>query len=275
MDPTTYIQPALADYMSMDRVRSLAPSVFTSHKAPGTSDRYQFVNTAQVIETLRETGYEPVKASQSRTRNADNVPYTKHVVRLMHRDYLDPSRRKVGDVVPQVILTNAHNRTSAWHMMGGLFRLWCSNGMAYELAGFQSVRVLHNDPAIHDHIIDGAELVKETTERTALPMVEKMTKFELTMQQLREFAAAATYLKWGEVKDEHIEPLLACRRSQDEGRDLWSVLNRVQENAVKGGYKVNNSAGHLVTSRGIQSVDRDLDFNVNLWRLGAAVLEQA
>ena len=257
-----------------DDLRRLAPSVYANEPAPGMSDRYQFVNTADIIDNMMSLGYYPVKAGQALVKNATGGQYAKHVVRMMHERYLDPSKREVGDVVPQVLLTNSHNRSSAFHMTAGLERLWCKNGMATPVAGFTSFRVLHNDKNIHQLIIDGTNLVRELTETTVLPQVEKMMALELSPTQERDFANACTVLKFGTLRESEAPMLLECRRTEDAGRSMWNVLNRIQENVVKGGYATHDTAGRNITARGIQSVAKDYDFNVKLWNFGAKVLEE-
>lgn len=261
-------------FLSTDDVARLAPSVFTDHAAPGVSDRYQYVNTGDILNTLSEIGYVAVKAGQSVTRTGDRT-FTKHVVRVMHQDYLDTGKRMVGDVVPQIILTNSHNRTSAFHLSAGLFRLVCSNGLAVESAGFASVRVLHNDPAIYGHIIDGTNLIREVTENTIVPQIETMNRIQLSTDQEWAFARAASVLKAGEVMtDADVKHLLEVRREEDAGRSMWQVLNRIQENVVKGGYATTDAAGRNVVARGINSATRDLDFNLRLWTLAGRVTKE-
>lgn len=258
--------------ISRDTLAQLAPSVFAETPMPGLSSRYQFVKTIDVVQTLEQAGYHVVGAGQAQAKTDDGRAYARHVVRLQHERHM---RGPVlpGDTVPQIILRNSHNRTSAFHLSAGLFRLVCSNGLAVEAGNFTSARVLHNDPAIHDHIIEGTNLIREVTETTIAPAIERMQAKQLTSAQEREFGLAATLLKWGDAREEQVDGLLAARREEDEGRSLWNVLNRIQENAVKGGYATQNRAGRNVQARGIQAVDRDLDFNVRLWTLGARVLE--
>lgn len=274
--PANSNKPMLA--LSRDEILQRAPSVFAENPMPGVSDRYKFVPTVGILDTLEKAGYSVVAARQSATRTPDGHTYAKHSLRLTKTDYLDkgdmPVRaRRVGDVVPQVVLTNSHNRTSSFQLEGGLFRLVCSNGLMTAAADFAGARVLHNDPAIYDHIIEGTEYIREVTESVALPMIERMQRTELTEAQALEFATAATFLKFGEERSDHAEALLQARREEDAGRMLWTVLNRIQENVVKGGYMAKDRAGRTVQTRGITSVDKDRDFNVALWQLGAQVVE--
>lgn len=257
--------------LSDKQILAAAPSVFANEPAPGASARYQFVRTADVIETMRSEGWEVVQASQSHCKEG-NREYAKHLVRLVHRDYLD-GRLAVGDYVPELAVTNSHNRTSAYEMMAALKVLACLNGMMLPSAQYGRIRVLHNDPQMMQHILDGTDLVREVHENHALPNIDRMKKIELSPSQALEFATGATLLKWGEKRPDHAEALLTVRRAEDDGNSLWQVFQRVQENAMKGGYTARDRAGRNITVAGINSVSRDIDFNAALWTYGNRVLE--
>jgi len=253
-------------------IAKVAPSIFSEEPAPGASSRYQFVRTADVIDTMRATGFEVVQASQSKTLDANRKPYAKHLVRLVHRDYLE-GKLQVGDYIPEVAMTNSHNRTSAYEMMAALKVLACLNGMMLPSAEYGRIRVLHNDPRMMDHIIDGTDLIREVHANHALPRIEKMRAIELSKQQALDFATGATLLKWGEKREDHAMSLLNVRRTEDDNMTLWSVFNRVQENAMKGGYASQDRAGRNVTTAGINSVNRDIDFNAGIWTFANRVLD--
>lgn len=260
--------------LTLNEVAKRAPSVFAPNATPGVSDRYQFVDTAAVLKRLMTTGYVPTSASQSASRTAEGKLYTKHVVRVMHERYLGNGPRQVGDVVPEVVITNSHNRSSAWHLQGGLFRLVCSNGLVTNAGVFTSVRVLHNDNRIHDLIAEGLEQVERATGAIVLPQVERMEKLQLTHAQTRDFALAATVLQSGKPNDSNVDNLLRARREEDARNNIWCVLNRIQENAVQGGYSTLDSLGRARVAPGIQSAQRNLDFNIRLWTLAQAVTEE-
>lgn len=263
-------------FLTDAEMRSIAPALFSDRPAANVSDAYQFVNTMDIVNTMRKIGYEPIKVGQAEVRGASaKSQFTRHEVRMMHRDYLAWDKRAVGDVVPQVLVRNSHDRTSSFQFYAGLERLQCSNGLAVSVAELAGLRVLHNDRNIFDNVIEGVGLIREITETIITPQVEAMTRKVLTKAMERDFAEAATFLKFGVVKPEHVDSFLAVRREADEGRALWNVLNRIQENAVRGGYDTIDALGRNVKARPIANIARDVDFNLNLWSLGAKVLELA
>ena len=67
------------------------------------------------------------------------------------------------------------------------------------------------------------------------------------------------------------EQLLAPRRHEDTGRDLWTTTNVIQEHVIRGGLTAMGRDAHdrprRVTSRPIQGIDQDVKLNRALWLL--------
>jgi hypothetical protein len=66
--------------------------------------------------------------------------------------------------------------------------------------------------------------------------------------------------------------LLEARREADQGKDLWTVYNRVQENVICGGIAGRTAIGRRTSSRRITSIDEDLRINVALWQQAMAFI---
>ena len=74
------------------------------------------------------------------------------------------------------------------------------------------------------------------------------------------------------------EQLLTPRRADDRANDLWTVMNVIQENVMRGGLSARMPAttdqhGHwrrdrLVTTRAVDNIDQDVRLNKALWVLG-------
>ena len=54
----------------------------------------------------------------------------------------------------------------------------------------------------------------------------------------------------------------------DQGNDLWSVLNRVQENVIQGGIRARSADGKRTTTRAVKGIDQDVKLNRAIWTLG-------
>jgi hypothetical protein len=89
------------------------------------------------------------------------------------------------------------------------------------------------------------------------------------------FADAAAALRFDSTRFE-IDPadVLRPRRLEQADFSLWSVMNTVQENLMRGGVPQRREDGTRFRSRPIRSVDEEVRLNLALWRL-AVNLERA
>jgi hypothetical protein len=78
-------------------------------------------------------------------------------------------------------------------------------------------------------------------------------------------------LRYSSVEESPVdaETLLKSRRSEDEGTDLWTTMNRVQENLVQGGLSDfhRDRRGRLRSVRALRGIDSKVSLNKGLWGL--------
>jgi len=76
-------------------------------------------------------------------------------------------------------------------------------------------------------------------------------------------------LKYGDVEKQPVTPrqILLPRRPDDGKGDLWTKFNIVQENLMRGGQRGRASSGKRVTTRPVQSIDKNVQLNKALWIL--------
>lgn len=159
--------------------------------------------------------------------------------------------------------------------MAGLYRQVCTNGM---IAGknYNEVRVRHQGDII-GNVIEGTYQVIESSHRM-LDVVEQMEGTQLTNEKLLDFAEQAHALRFREDDNLVIEAktLLTPRRREDTKRDLFSVLNVIQENLIKGGlpgYKLDERGCRLrARSRQIKAIDQNIKINRDLWSIAENTL---
>ncbi|RHW53923.1 DUF945 domain-containing protein, partial [Cronobacter sakazakii] len=134
--------------LTNDELAKYVPSVFTEDKHESRSNRYTYIPTITLLDKLREEGFEPFFACQTRVRNADKREFTKHMLRLRRRD------RITGTEVPEIILLNSHDGSSSYQMIPGMFRFVCQNGMVCGQT-FGDIRVHHKGDIV-SQVIEGA-----------------------------------------------------------------------------------------------------------------------
>ena len=252
----------MSNVISLESVRKVAPSVFAKTAHPKMSERYLFLSTADIIAPLMEEGYVITQATQRATRsNGRNPAFTRHMVRLRETT----AKPVVGDVFPEVVISNAHDGQAKLSIWGGLFRLVCSNGMVTGFGGSHTAGVFR-------HVGD-AEVIRTNIKdcvaksKSTLTIVKRLSKTVLTQAQQEKFAADAIRATWDEDK---FDPslVLEAKREEDKGNDAWRVFNRVQENLIRGGVRFPSSDSDRVhMTRGITHIGRSIELNVALWDL--------
>ena len=157
------------------QIAALAPSAFATAPHESRSNRYAYIPTSSVIAGLRAQGFAPVSAKQGRSRIPGKTDFTKHMIRFRHEAQ---ALRSVGQSFPKIVLVNSHDGSSAYHIMAGIFRVVCLNGLivAERSDGARSVQHKGN---VVDNVIDASfEVLTES--RSALVAAENWATITLT-----------------------------------------------------------------------------------------------
>jgi hypothetical protein len=251
-----------------EQIMRVAPSVFAEQPHESRGDRYAYIPTSRVVAGLRNEGFLPMAVGQSRTRIPGKRDYTKHMLRFRHSSAVD---QIVGQEVPEIVLLNSHDGSSSYQLMGGIFRLICSNGM---IVGdtTSEVRVRHSGNIL-ENVIEGSYSVIEDIQRV-IPVIDDWKKLTLTYEQRKAYAEAALGLRWDEGEAPiSATSLLTVKRFDDRKDDLWTVSNRVQEHLIRGGLRGEGSTGKRMTTRAVASVTENVKLNKALWQLTAKMAE--
>jgi len=253
--------------LSLEAVRTRAPAVFAPSAHERLSAKYTFVPSERVLTGLMSAGFLPVDARQASARRGSPL-HARHVVRLRPR--FDTVQLK--DSVAEIVFLNSHDGTSAYQLRMGLFRVVCTNGLIVSRGAFPAYCVSHRGNIVDDVIAGALELAERFESLAA--QVERMEQRRLFKDEQLAFAERALALRFPEGAQSGMEPLqlLACRRAEDVGDDLWRVYNRCQEHLLRGGLSRRSASGRLTRTRAISSIRRDVQLNGQLWDLAAQVL---
>ena len=259
--------------LSMEEIARRAPSALAVRPYAEMSSKYAFVPTLGVIEAMMKAGFEPFSATQSLTQIEGKQPFAKHMLKFRHQDV--SQSLVVGDVIPEIALVNSHDGECAFRLMAGLFRLACSNGLLVAEAEIMSIIVRHTGDILRD-VVNGSQRLTEDAGK-ALGTVRAWQQLQLTDGEAHAFAESAHALRFADAKGAINTPitpdqLLAPRRWEDAGNDLWKTFNRVQENALVGGLRGvrRDETGRRirrVTTRAVKGIDSDVKLNRSLWML--------
>jgi hypothetical protein len=259
--------------LSDQDLKRQCPSIFAEAPRNDVSSRYGFVSSAKVLTALRENGFVPTHARDYNKRDPSNRGFAKHLVRFRQES---ASLKKLvkGDVVPQIIMVNSHDRSSLFQFFGGLFRLVCSNGlMVSESSVVSPIVVRHTTSTVNEVLQACDALIK--AQKGVFEHVNEMRGTTLDEKRALRFANEALELRPTRAGAIESSKLLESRRTEDAGMDLWSVYNRVQENLMRGGLAGVTAANRAVVTRGVDSINADLHINTGLWRLAMEAITTA
>ena len=185
-------------------------------------------------------------------------------------------------MIPEVVLINSHDGTSAYKLIAGLYRLVCSNGMMVSDAEIDAINITHKGNIVGE-VIDGSRKPDRGHAEVAQHRAE-LDATQLTDGEQHAFAESAHTLRFADADGKITTPitadqLLAPRRRDDVGSDLWRTFNRVQENVISGGVSaVQRDADgrrvRRVSTRRINGIDQDVRLNRALWELAAKMAER-
>lgn len=264
--------------LTEDEMFKLAPSIFATEAHDSRSDRFVAIPTIEIIRGLSRDGFSVVGAKQSTTRIADRKPYTKHLLRI--RRLGDAAKYTVGDNVLELLLKNGNDGSAAYSLMAGMFRVVCMNSLVAQTSTVDEVKVRHTGQAV-EKVIEGSHEVLKSAERI-MSAPQDWSKMNLTERQRYAFAVGVHTERFADAHgaiatNVTVEQLLQPRRQADTGRDLWSTMNVLQENAVRGGiHSVGRNAlgqRRRATTREVQGIDQSVKLNKGIWAMAEYLAE--
>lgn len=247
---------------TLEQIKTMAPSVFTTDKAPHLTDKYIQTPTSRVVEDLMSLGWQVTKAQEVKARKGKG--FQKHMIVFRNPEIMIKGANG-DDSFPQILLTNSHDGKAAFNFRIGIFRLVCSNGLVVSDTDFNNVSIRHINYSFETLQTKIQEVIAK------LPnLVQKINLFkqtELTEAQMVDFAQKAALLRT--KKTINIMDVLAPERPQDAGNDLWVVFNRVQEKILGGSYKYGSKNRK---ARSVKNFQKDIELNEQLFELAGTYL---
>ena len=256
-----------AKYLSKENMKSLAPSIFAEKPSSEVSKHYTHIPTTKVIDDMEMLGWKPIEAKEVKARKNSTRGFQKHLIVFRNDDVV--INGEDGDTVfPQILLTNSHDGKNAFQFQAGLYRLICSNGLVIADTQFEAVKMRHMGYTFEDL----QEKIKEMVEKLPLTVesMNKMKAQEMEQEQIIQFAKDALNTRFKEDELNRIQidlkELVNPVRKEDQGNDLWSVFNVVQEKIVTGDFEY-RAAGKVRKAREIKNFKQDMKINKELFNV--------
>src|SRR5271163_1626066 len=129
-----------------------------------------------------------------RARQGSDPAYARHMIRLRS------VRQSITlvDCIPEICLINAHDGTSAYQLLAGLYRPLCTNGLLCRMGDFAVIRVPHRANVIAD-VVAGAIQITAQFERIGA-VVTAMAARILTMSEQLALAQTAYEIRWAKAE---------------------------------------------------------------------------
>ena len=248
-----------------ETLRSRAPSIFAAGPMAGVSQKYAFVPTAEILGGLRDLNWVPVEVEEQRIRQEARRGFQKHLIRLR----LQTQMQTLDEWNVELVVVNSHDAGCAYQLHAGIYRRICSNGLVIGGESFEAIRFRHSGCLTGEVVQASLRLVE------AMPRIgERIARFRERLLEPREsltLARQALRLRYPTVEESPISPetLLQARRPEDEGNNLWVVMNTCQEGLLRGGLSDDHRdrRGKLRSVRALRGIDSKVTVNKGLWSL--------
>jgi len=243
-----------------------APTLFTKEPHFEVSDKYHFIPTIDVINEIKSHNWHPTAVQEASVKEVSKNGYQKHLVRFRHfDDLLNPQENAI-----ELLLFNSHDRSTSFSISAGIYRFVCSNGLVIADSMFESHTIKHLGERNNDVMgaIESITNVKPILEQK----IERLNNIQLSTQEQLSFAKSSISFRF----DEHLEvdphDLLVPHRVEDEKNDLYTTLNVIQENLLRGNISGRNKeTGRRFTSKQITSIGKDVEVNKSLWSMAERI----
>ena len=256
-----------SEFLSDTQIKEKAPCVFSEKPSNEVSKHYTHIPTSKVINDMRTLGWEVVDAQEVKARKDSTKGFQKHLVVFRNPDVV--INGEYGDTVfPRVLLTNSHDGKNSFTFTAGLFRMICENGLVISTSTFEDVKMRHMGYSFEELQVK----IKEMVEKLPLTVdsMNKMKETELGQNQAVDFAKKAINTRFTDQELKRIkinfDELLTPTRIEDEGKDLWSIFNVVQEKIISGDFEY-TAAGRARKAREIKNFKQDQKINKDLFEL--------
>jgi hypothetical protein len=248
-----------------EQLRANAPSVFAIKPIFGVSERYTIVPTIRIVEGLREHDWVPVDVEEQRIRQEARRGFQKHMIRFRRAAQMTT----LDEWNVELVLLNSHDRGCAYQLHAGIYRRICSNGLVMSEGSFEAIRFRHSKLET-DEVVRASFRLLEFVPKVG-ELVNRFRSRQLDSRESLDLARHAMMLRYPSVSEFPVdaETLLKPRRKEDAGTDLWTTLNRVQENLVQGGLSDSHRdrRGRLRSVRALRGIDSKVSLNKGLWGL--------
>ena len=267
MEPTTH--EVLANPLSDGELPYVLPQHLNREVYEKRTAKYDLFESDTIIDNLRRMDFvvrDAITQKNRRGSNGGTQAMTRHLYRLCRSS--DFGKKEM----PELVVVNSHNGACSLRVYQGFFRLICSNGMI--CGGQEELRIRHMGHTMEEVL----ERIRGIAEKfgDTYGKIDAMKSRILSNDEIYEFARRSNEIRpamnlraIGRVSD-LVNPI----RPEDNGNDLWSVFNRVQEHTMKGGLELayDGTEKRQRRTRPIRNITQNIEANSGLWKIAETFL---
>ena len=184
-----------------------------------------YIESLDAVDFLRKEGWQLKGVAEQRNKS---WKINSHFLQLHHPDLSVLDNKGKTDSIASITVENSCNGNKPLNIHLGVFRLVCSNGaIRKETVAEQSIK--HNEL----NKLSLESFINKINNKSQLMLneINKLKQHTLTHEEIREFAYKAASKRYNkeELRDINLDDILKINRNEDEGNDVWTVFNRIQE----------------------------------------------
>ena len=233
-------------------------------KLPTLSDKYRLAKTSDIVKRIEGLGFTMEKFMAMKVRKKERQGYQKH-----RAVFTSPLLKATSDGVPQLWLTNSHDGTSSVILQLGFFRFICSNGLVVGNNIIEPIRVRHSGNDFDERLIVAINHIVAQAHKLT-ESIDKMKATILSPSEIIAFQREALQKRLSDAKIESFT--MPIHREQDKSADLFTVMNVIQENLIRGGARVlveQDGKRKDKAVRRVNSMVTQTEINTMLWELAS------
>jgi hypothetical protein len=253
-------------FADADAMYERAPALFTTTAHPKMSERYAFTNTYDILTHIHNKGFKVSSVQGGQNK------YAKVMVRMRHSAY--DSR----DEAPELIVIDSHDGSSRIKLCLGIIKFICMNGM---IAGdvLYSKSFMHLAPDLMAQIMLEIDDIEQPI-NTLRERVQRMKDHKTNIGERIALADIAIRARFGEDRSvgfiaDMRQRILHHRRREDASDDMYTVMNVIQENVIRGGFSYQTSGNSVRRLQDVRAVDRNININQAVWQGAEDLLKAA
>jgi hypothetical protein len=182
-----------------------------------------YIDTLDVIQQLQNEGWILKGVAEQRGKNRK---ISSNYAQLHHPDFSVLNNKGKTEALASITVSNSCNGNQPLEMNLGAFRLVCSNG-AVRFDKAAESKIKHTEinykqlPQLITNLNNKALILADE--------INNMKLKQLSTDDIRKFAFNAARLRFDDMSEVNIEDIIRVNRIEDEGNDVWTVFNRIQE----------------------------------------------